>query len=83
MALSGKIPGSRRALRKARKVDRNKRSKTIRYRYLIACEGKETEPNYFTALGRLIPKDIAIIAKGDGRNTLSLVEWAEKEKKSY
>lgn len=80
MVQAKKMVGSKRALRAAKKRDRNKRSQMIRYRYLIACEGKETEPNYFKELNQKIPRDIAIIAKGDGYNTLSLVEWAEAEK---
>jgi len=83
MAQLRKIPGSKRALREAKKRDRNQRSLMIRCRYLIACEGKETEPNYFKELNQKIPRDIAIIAKGDGCNTLSLVQWAEAEKNNY
>jgi len=80
-----KAPGSKRALRKSKKRDRNNNfnSKEIRSRYLIACEGKETEPNYFNEIKSKLPRDIVVIAKGDGRNTLSLVKWAEKGKNKY
>ena len=83
VAQSRKISGSKRALREAKKRDRNKCSQMIRYRYLIACEGKVTEPNYFKEINTKIPRDIVIIAKGDGYNTLSLVKWAEAEKNNY
>lgn len=48
--------------------------------YLIVCEGQETEPNYFRALCRELPKEMAqlITITGEGRNTLSLLEKAEQ-----
>ena len=80
MAQAGKMAGSRKGLRaKAKKQKRTVNSRTIRRRYLIACEGKATEPNYFNELKRRLPKDIIILPKGDGRNTLGLVAWAESE----
>ncbi len=81
MAQSGKILGSRKALRaEAKRRKRKINSKPIRLRYLIACEGEETEPKYFKEIEKLLPRDVVIIPKGDGRNTLSLIDWAEKEK---
>ncbi|WP_293085949.1 hypothetical protein [Okeania sp. SIO3B5] len=44
-------------------------------RFLIVCEGKETEPNYFRSF--LVPKDV-IDVKGLGQNTISLVKEALK-----
>lgn len=42
-------------------------------RFLIVCEGKETERNYFEAFR--VPRDVrAIAVQGVGRNTLTLVE---------
>ena len=55
--------------------------------YLIVCEGKKTEPNYFDGLKKqinnkygnkvdvLIPK---IEIKGTGKNTTNLVEYTQK-----
>ena len=85
MPYGKKTPGSRRALREAKKRNRNNsfNSKEIRRRYLIACEGTETEPNYFNELKSKLPKEIVVMAKGDGRNTLGLIKWAEKEKRSF
>ncbi len=83
MPYAKKSPGSKRASRAARKRIRKSESRLIQYRYLIACEGEETEPTYFDEIKRKLPRDIAIIAKGDGRNTLSLIKWAEEEKNSY
>jgi hypothetical protein len=52
-------------------------------RFLIVCEGKKTEPQYFEA----IPVNITvkITTLGTGRNTLSLVRFAadEREKRGY
>lgn len=55
--------------------------------YLIVCEGKKTEPNYFNGLKKQINKkygnkvdvlipDIEI--KGTGRNTTDLVKYTQK-----
>lgn len=80
MAQPGKVAGSKKALRaQAKKQKRGFRRTEVRKRYLLACEGQETEPNYFAEIKNLLPRDIMIVAKGDGRNTLSLVEWAEHE----
>lgn len=50
--------------------------------YLIVCEGKETEPNYFRQLVKSdkISKVIKAEIKGPGRCTSSLVEYANQEK---
>ncbi|EDM26133.1 hypothetical protein LNTAR_16338 [Lentisphaera araneosa HTCC2155] len=80
MAQKGKVAGSKKALReKAKKQKRGYRRMEIRKRYLIACEGQETEPNYFAEIKNQLPRDIVVVPKGDGRNTLSLVKWAEQE----
>jgi hypothetical protein len=48
-----------------------------RKRFLIVCEGTKTEPNYFEALKRLLPPNVATIdIHGEGDNTLSLVAKA-------
>ena len=51
-----------------------------RYRYLIVCEGKKTEPNYFEVLKRKLPRgiiDIEIL--GIGANTLSIIKFAKEK----
>jgi len=49
--------------------------------YLIVCEGKKTEPNYFEAIKRALPPEMVkrITISGTGNNTLSLVEYAQRE----
>ena len=55
--------------------------------YLIVCEGKQTEPNYFEGLKKKINEkynnkvDIIkpeIKIRGTGRNTVDLVNYTEK-----
>ena len=55
--------------------------------YLIICEGKQTEPNYFNGLKQEINKKYGnkvdvlipnIDVKGTGMNTTSLVKYAQK-----
>ena len=51
-----------------------------RSRYLIVCEGEKTEPNYFEALKKKLPRgiiDIEIL--GIGANTLSIIEFAKEK----
>ena len=80
MASSQKMPGSRKALRAQSKKKKRQAGRLVpRKFYLIACEGQEAEPNYFKKLSNQLPRDIIIMAKGEGRNTLSLVQWAERE----
>lgn len=55
--------------------------------YLIMCEGKETEPNYFNGLKQLINSKYGdkvdvlipgISVKGTGKNTVDLVNYTER-----
>ena len=67
--------------------DRLKSKRQAPANYLIVCEGKKTEPNYFNGLKRninekygnkvdvLIPN---IDVKGTGMNTISLVKYTQK-----
>ena len=67
--------------------DRLKSKKLAPANYLIVCEGKQTEPNYFSGLKKeinekygskvdvLIPN---IEIKGTGENTTSLVKYTDK-----
>lgn len=69
---------------KKRRAERNKRKENIRKQkssnWLIVCEGKETEPNYFegavAAINELIEDDYKLKVKivGKGMNTTSLVK---------
>ena len=69
---------------KKRRVERNKRKENIRKQkssnWLIVCEGKETEPNYFegavAAINELIEDAYKLKVKivGKGMNTTSLVK---------
>ncbi|NLD50826.1 MAG: RloB domain-containing protein [Clostridiaceae bacterium] len=75
---------------KKRRGEKKKRSENIRriapYRYLIVCEGEETEPNYFRGIKDRIEKvykdkidvksKIELDIKGTGRNTEDLVDFA-------
>lgn len=61
-----------------------RKQRPVRQRFLIVCEGKETEPNYFKALTKDI-KSIQCDIRGKGKNTIYLVEEAVKlkEKNNY
>lgn len=75
---------------KKRRGEKKRRSENIRriapYRYLIVCEGEETEPNYFRGIKERIEKvykdkidvksKIELDIKGTGRNTEDLVDFA-------
>ena len=67
--------------RRARKErQRRKGQRAIRKFILIVCEGEKTEPNYFNAFRKDLPKGVlenySIEVDGTGRNTLSMVEGA-------
>ena len=56
-----------------------RKQRHIRKRFLIVCEGKQTEPNYFKALTKDI-ESINCEISGQGKDPNSLVEYAIKEK---
>ena len=67
--------------------DRLKSKKRAPANYLIVCEGKKTEPNYFNGLKRKITEKYGnkvdvlipnINVKGTGMNTTSLVKYTQK-----
>ena len=74
----------KRGQRKKRKEDAKRKAP---YRYLIVCEGKKTEPNYFEGIERKInaqyaqsirvEEQIEIQIEGTGRNTNDLVGYTE------
>ena len=55
---------------------RQTKTRETRKRFLIVCEGEKTEVNYFKAF--TVPKKIEVRVKGEGKNSLSLVEKAIK-----
>lgn len=62
---------------KSREVDTNAKLR----RFLLVCEGEETEPNYFEALKNTLPTNmIKIDIHGEGKNTLALVNCAIKKR---
>ena len=80
----------KKASNKTSKNSRNGKSKYSRYsrnekveireikeRFLIVCEGTQTEPNYFKSFR--VPKDV-IDVRGFGKNTISLVKEAVRIK---
>jgi hypothetical protein len=52
------------------------KTRETRKRFLIVCEGEKTEVNYFKAF--TVPKKIEVTVRGEGKNSLSLVEKAIK-----
>lgn len=68
--------------------DRLKSRRQAPANYLIVCEGKKTEPNYFNGLKRKINEKYGskvdvlipnIDVKGTGMNTISLVKYTQKK----
>ena len=56
-------------------IGRNQPTKDEKQSFLIVCEGKNTEPDYFR---KFKLKTATIKVVGEGYNTVSLVEQAEK-----
>lgn len=75
----------RRGIKKKRKENVRERAP---YRYLIVCEGKKTEPNYFEGIRKRLNEkhtnkidvkaQIELDIEGTGRNTEDLVNYAKK-----
>lgn len=53
---------------------RQTKTRETRKNFLIVCEGEKTEVNYFKAF--TVPKKIEVRVKGEGKNSLSLVNKA-------
>jgi len=74
-------------IRREKRVRKENIRKLAPYRYLIVCEGKKTEPNYFQGIKKNIDKNfsdkvrieqkIELDIEGVGRNTKSLVCYVE------
>lgn len=66
-----------------RKYDRGKKKRPVgtripRKRFLILCEGEKTEPAYFSALKKEIPRGMLdLVIQGVGKNTLALTRRAK------
>jgi len=68
-------PSGRRLPDKGRKVGKRRvRSRPLRQRFLIVCEGKKTEPNYFHEFR----VSIEVKVVGTGKDTLDVVKHAER-----
>ncbi len=50
------------------------KTRETRKKFLIVCEGEKTEVNYFKAF--TVPKKIEVTVRGEGKNSLSLVNKA-------
>jgi hypothetical protein len=62
-----------------RRCERVYETREERQYILVVCEGIETEPNYFEAFKKELPREVVDIAiEGEGMNTISLVERAEE-----
>lgn len=55
---------------------RQTKTRETRKRFLIVCEGEKTEVNYFKAFA--VPNKFEVMVKGEGKNSLSLVNKAIK-----
>ena len=55
---------------------RKQNTRQIRKRFLIICEGKETEPNYFRSFR--VPGKVEVLVKGYGRDPNQLLIEAKK-----
>lgn len=58
------------------------KTRPLRERLLIVCEGEQTEPNYFQSLKAMLPPQVAevIDIQGLGANTQSLVNAAKRQR---
>lgn len=81
MAAAGKLPKDLLAEFSSEGTKRPFGKLPPRRYYLIVCEGEKTEPNYFEAIRKILPREMVsrITVSGTGRNTLSLVEYTQRE----
>lgn len=71
-------------LRRKGREARRYREREQRQRILIVCEGEKTEPNYFEAIRRRLPRHVVTLhIEGLGANTLSLVRKAQEIRGQY
>lgn len=77
MARVAKIDNSllKKIKQKKNREQRSYRSREVRVRYLIVCEGEKTEPNYFEAFKLKLPRgSVEVDIVGEGDNTLNVVK---------
>jgi hypothetical protein len=68
-------PSGRKLADKGRRLSRRVTNRRPpRQRFLIVCEGKRIEPNYFHCFR--VPKDVAVEIIGEGYSTVRLVRRA-------
>ena len=79
MSKAGKVPSCLFAGKSTEAFRRIVGQRPKRRFYLIVCEGEETEPNYFEAIRKSLPREMVqrVTIQGAGRNTLSLVSFVE------
>lgn len=69
-----------------KRFEREERKRAVETRtklvyYLIVCEGEKTEPNYFKALEKELPRGtVDLKIDGVGRNTIGLVNYTIKQR---
>jgi RloB-like protein len=51
-------------------------NRKVKERFLIVCEGEETEPNYFKCFR--VPKDVKMYIKGIGKSPSQIIEYAKQ-----
>lgn len=64
------------ARHRGRRGRRPYEGRPMRLRFLIVCEGEKTEPLYFRAFP--VAADVQVDVRGEGANTTSLVQAAER-----
>jgi len=65
--------------RRVRSLARKESFRAERKRFLIVCEGGRTEPDYFNAIRRILPRHVVeVVIEGQGMNTITLVREAIK-----
>lgn len=71
-----------------KRFERVEKKRTINTRvklvyFLIICEGEKTEPNYFKALEKDLPRGVVELQiDGTGRNTIGLINYAIKQREN-
>jgi hypothetical protein len=62
---------------------RRENVRPLRQYFLIVCEGRETEPNYFQEFRKDLPPGLVTLKiVGRGKNTLNLLEYALQERQN-
>ncbi len=87
MARKIKVPNHIKKVHNRVDLKRLEETKSKRRFFLIVCEGKKTEPNYFKSLRDSLPKGVLDVCEfsieGEGYNTESLVKRSLKFKSKW